>query len=83
VSPLKRALHHRFDEVSRSELVRLRKKTATLPPDARQVVDSLTVELVHAIAERATERFDDADGERLAPVLAQLFGVGNPDEVKQ
>jgi hypothetical protein len=83
VSPLKRALHHRFEEISRSELVRLRKKTAALPPEARQVVDSVTVELVHAIAERATERLDDADGDRLGPVLARLFGVGSPDEVQR
>lgn len=83
VSPLKRALHHRFDEISRSELVRLKKKTAALPPDARQVVASLAVELVHAIAERATERLDEPGAERLAPVVARLFGVQDPGEVLQ
>jgi hypothetical protein len=68
-------LHHRFEEISRSELVRLRKKTSSLEPEARAVIDAVTVELVQAIAARATERLDDPDGERLAPVLARLFGV--------
>jgi hypothetical protein len=70
-------LHHRFEEISRSELVRLRKKTSGLEPEARAVVDAVAVELVRAIAARATERLDDPDGERLAPVLAQLFGVSD------
>lgn len=82
MSPLKLALHNRFEEISRSELVRLKKKTAALPPEARQVVDSITVELVQAIAERATERLDEPGGERLAPMLARLFGVRDPNEVQ-
>lgn len=77
MSPLRRALHHRFEEISRSELVRLRKKTSSLEPEARAVVDAVAVELVQALAARATERLDDPDGERLAPVLAQLFGVND------
>ena len=75
MSPLTRALQHRFAEVSRSELQRLRKKTSALPPDDRALVDAMTVEVVQAIAERATERLNGPDGEQLAPVLARLFGV--------
>jgi glutamyl-tRNA reductase len=75
VSPLTRALQNRFAEVSRSELTRLRKKTATLQPEARAVVAAVAVEVVEAIATRATERLAGPDGEQLAPVLAQLFGV--------
>lgn len=75
MSPLARALQTRFAEVSRSELRRLRKKTSTLEPDARAVVDAVAVELVEAIAARATERLDGPDGEQLAPVVARLFGV--------
>lgn len=75
MSPLTRALQNRFAEVSRSELLRLRKKTSTLEPEARAAVDAVAVELVEAIAARATERLDGPDGEQLAPVLAQLFGV--------
>jgi glutamyl-tRNA reductase len=75
VSPLTQALQTRFAEVSRSELRRLRKKTSALEPDARAVVDAVAVELVEAIAARATERLEGPDGDELAPVLAQLFGV--------
>ena len=75
VSPLTRALKSRFEEVSRAELVRLRKKTSSLEPETRAVVDQVTVELMQAIAARATERLEGPDGERLAPVVAQLFGV--------
>jgi glutamyl-tRNA reductase len=75
VSPLKRALQNRFEEVSRAELVRLRKKTSSFEPATRAVVDAVTVELVQAIAARATERLEGPDGDQLAPVLAQLFGV--------
>lgn len=69
------ALQTRFAEVSRSELRRLRKKTSTLEPEARAVVDAVAVELVEAIAARATERLEGPDAEQLAPVVAQLFGV--------
>ena len=75
MSPLKRALHSRFEEVSRAELARLRKKTSGLEPGTRAAVDAVTVELVQAIAARATERLEGPDGEQLAPVLARLFGV--------
>lgn len=75
MSPLKRALQSRFEEVSRAELVRLRRKTSCLEPAAREAVDAVTVELMQAIAARATERLEGPDGEQLAPVLAQLFGV--------
>jgi hypothetical protein len=56
-------------------LQRLRKKTSSLEPEARTVVDAIAVELVEAIAMRATERLEGPEGEELAPVLAQLFGV--------
>lgn len=75
VSPLTRALRERFEEVSRSELRRLRKKTSDLDPGARALVDAVSVEVVQAIAARATERLHEPDGEQLAPVLARLFGV--------
>lgn len=77
MSPLAEALQTRFAEVSRSELRRLRKKVSSLEPDARAVVDAVAVELVEAIAARATERLEGPDGDQLAPVLAQLFGVND------
>jgi hypothetical protein len=58
-------------------LQRLRRKTSSLEPEERAVVDAVAVELVEAIAARATERLEGPDGEQLAPVLAQLFGVSD------
>ena len=75
MSPLIKALQKRFEEVSRSELQRLRKKTSGLEPDAREAVDAFTVEVMQAIAARATERLHGPEGDRLATVLARLFGV--------
>ena len=77
MSPLTEVLQTRFAEVSRSELQRLRRKTSSLEPEERAVVDAVAVELVEAIAARATERLEGPDGEQLAPVLAQLFGVSD------
>lgn len=75
MSPLTKALQKRFEEVSRSELQRLRKKTSGLEPDARAAIDAVTVEVMQAIAARATERLQGPDSDRLATLLARLFGV--------
>lgn len=75
MSPLKRAIQSRFEEVSRAELARLKKKTASLEPSARATVDAVTLEVVRAMAARTTERLEGSEGERFAPVLARLFGV--------
>jgi hypothetical protein len=77
VSPLAEALQTRFADVSRSELRRLRKKTSSLDPEDRAMVDAVAVELVEAIAARALERLEGPDGDQLAPVVAQLFGVSD------
>ena len=77
MSPLAEALQTRFAEVSRSELRRLRKKTSSLAADERAVVDAVAIELAEAIAARAMERLEGPGGERLAPVVAQLFGVND------
>lgn len=75
MSPLKRAIHSRFEEVSRAELLRLKKKTASLEPSARAAVDAVTLEVVRAMAARTTERLEESEGEPSAAILAQLFGV--------
>jgi hypothetical protein len=58
-------------------LRRLRKKTSSLDPEDRAMVDAVAVELVEAIAARALERLEGPDGDQLAPVVAQLFGVSD------
>ncbi len=72
---LAQALHVRFEEVSRAELQRLRKKTASLSAAQREQVDAITVQVVQAIAARASEALRADEGRRLAPVLAHLFRI--------
>ena len=75
MSPLAQALHERFDAVCRTELQRLRRKTATLSPADRAEVDAITVELTQAIAARLEMALDGQRGGDLAPVVARLFAV--------
>lgn len=69
------ALETRFDEVSRSELERLRKKTAGLAPEVREAVKAVSLQVVHAIAARVGAALAAPDGPTLAPVVARLFDV--------
>lgn len=75
VETLAHALHARFEEVSRAELQRLRKKTASLSAVQREQVDAIAVQVVLAIAARASEALRADGGRRLAPVLARLFRI--------
>jgi glutamyl-tRNA reductase len=75
VETLAQALHAHFEEVSRSELQRLRKKTASLNAAQREQVDAIAVQVVQAIAARASDALRADDGRRLAPVLARLFRI--------
>lgn len=72
---LAQALHARFEEVSRAELYRLRRKTASLSGAQREQIDAITVQVVQAIAVRASEALRADGGQRLAPVLAHLFRI--------
>jgi hypothetical protein len=82
MSPAGRALHEKFEEVSRSELQRLRKKTASLSPEQRAEVDALSVEIAKRIASRLDAALEHPDGSTLVPVVMELFavapGTGNP-----
>jgi hypothetical protein len=75
VGTVARALHARFEEVSRTELQRLRHKTASLSAAQREQVDNLAAEVVRGIAARATEALRDQHDARIAPVVAQLFRI--------
>jgi len=75
VEAVARALHARFEEVSRAELHRLRRKTSSLSAAQREQVDDLTVEVVRGIAARAAEALRTQDASRLAPLVAQLFRI--------
>ncbi|HSC27761.1 MAG TPA: hypothetical protein VLD67_10835 [Vicinamibacterales bacterium] len=77
MSPTARALHEHFEEVCRTELHRLRRKTASLPPAARAEVDAISVEVTRAIAARFEAALDQDDGGDLDRVVSRLF-VCNP-----
>lgn len=75
MSPIARALHERFDEVCRTELQRLRRKTAALSPEERAEVDAISREVTLAIAARFEAALDAHDGQALAAIVGQLFAV--------
>jgi hypothetical protein len=72
------ALFERFDDVCRTELQRLRKKTAALSAEQRAEVDAIAAEVTHGIAARAADALThDADRPQLEQVVTRLFGVGD------
>jgi hypothetical protein len=75
MSPISRALHERFDEVCRTELARLRRKTAALSPEHRAEVDAITLAVTQAIADRVEAALECERGEEIADVVARLFAV--------
>jgi hypothetical protein len=74
MSPIGHALHHRFEEVCRNELNRLRRKTASLSPEDRAEVDAISVEVTRAIASRM-EAALAAGGTDVADIVGRLFAV--------
>lgn len=75
MSPISRALHERFEEVCHRELQRLRRKTASLSPEARSEVDAITRAVTHAIAARVGAVLDREPGGELDLIVARLFAV--------
>lgn len=75
MSPVGRALHEHFDEVCRTELQRLRRKTASLSPDQRAEVDALTVAVAQGIASRLDAALDTPGSGDLASMVMRLFAV--------
>lgn len=78
MSPVGEALHQRFKSVCRSELERLRRKTASLSADERAQVDALA----HEVTERLAVTIDRAVGAPgaagIAPAVMRLFAVTAP-----
>lgn len=75
MSPIARALHEKFDEVCRSELQRLRRKTATLSAEERAEVDAISVQVTQAIAARFGAALEQQPGDPLQDIVATLFAV--------
>jgi DNA-binding MarR family transcriptional regulator len=70
-----RALSNRFDNVSRSELVRLRRKTASLTPEQRAVVEALAAEVTQAIAVRLDAGLAASGNDTVGDVVARIFSL--------
>ena len=75
MSPLARALHEKFAEVCRTELQRLRRKTASLTAEERAEVDAMSVAVTQAIAARVEAALECQDGPELSEMVARLFAV--------
>jgi hypothetical protein len=78
MSPVGRALHQQFEQVCRSELQRLRRKTAALTEADRAQVDALALEVAQRLAVHLDAALDGPGGAGITPVVARLFAVAPP-----
>jgi hypothetical protein len=80
MSPVGRALHHQFEHVCRSELERLRRKTAGLAAADRAQVDALALEVAQGLAARLDAVLEAPATAALAPAVMHLFAVAPSTE---
>lgn len=76
MSPVGRALHESFETVCRTELRRLRRKTAGLSAEDRAQVDALALEVAQGLASRLDAALEAPETAALAPTVMRLFAVG-------
>ena len=69
-----RALCDRFEEVSRAELVRLRRKTAALSPEDRAIVEAAAIKVTQGIALRLDAGLAELDGAGHG-IVARIFSL--------
>ena len=79
MSPISRALRHRFEDVCRLELLRLRRKTASLPPEQRAEIEALSVEVTQAISAHVEAILDQDRGEDLQEIVGRIFAIAPQD----
>jgi len=75
MSPMARAIHDRFEEVCRAELVRLRRKTASLSAADRAELDGISLAVAGAIAAHLGEALDHETAPDVGNIVARLFAV--------
>jgi hypothetical protein len=75
MSPIARALHTRFEEVCRSEVQRLTKKTASLAPEQRAEVERASAAILDAMAGRLAAAIDESHDTAVASMLERLFDL--------
>lgn len=78
MSPVGQALHERFETVCRTELQRLRRKTASLSDDERAQVDALAFEVTRSLAVTLDAAVAAPGRSGIAPVVMRLFAVAPP-----
>jgi hypothetical protein len=78
MSPVGQALQDRFERVCRSELGRLRKKTAALSADERALVDALALEVTGRLAVTLDAAVAAPGAAGIAPAVMRLFDVSAP-----
>ena len=76
MSPAGRALQDRFESVCRSELQRLRRKTASLTAEDRSQVDALALEVAQGLASHLDAALEMPERTALASTVMRLFAVG-------
>lgn len=83
MSPIGQALHDRFEAVCRSELQRLRKKTASLSEAERAQVDALALEVTQSLAVTLDTAVTASGRSGIAPVVMRLFAITPSQEERQ
>ena len=76
MSPVGPALQDRFESVCRSELHRLRRKTASLTAADRTQIDALALEVAHGLACHLDAAIEASEGAGLAATVMRLFAAG-------
>lgn len=73
MSPLACAIQNRFEEVCRTELSRLRRKTASLSDAHRAEVDAISVAVARAIAADIGRALDAETPQNVCNIIERLF----------
>lgn len=78
MSPVGEALQERFESVCRSELERLRRKTASLSAHERALVDALALEITERLAVTIDAAVAAPGAAGIGPAVMRLFAVTAP-----
>ena len=69
-----RALHDRFEAIRRAELERLKKKLGGLSDEDRRHVETITADIIHAIARLPAQALSNAQP-RALEALVRVFAL--------
>jgi glutamyl-tRNA reductase len=76
MSPVSNALRAKFESVTRAELQRLKKKTASLTDVERAHLEAISVEVAQAIAARFEQGIEGPEGRKFEEVVSKIFVLG-------